>query len=213
MVDKTAEQLIIYIGSAYSVVHDKVCARWVPKELTDEHKRTHLAIRSHPLARYRKEVTTFCNGLSQVMKPGFITVKQKPSRRARNGSIRHLLLQRNLKTLPSADKLMLTIFWDSQGPILETFLEHGTTVTSATYCDMLQRGLMPAICSKRRGRLSEGVLLLRENAHPHTVARTLETLRKLKWKDMEHPVHIPDLAPPNFHPFGPLREALGTRRF
>jgi hypothetical protein len=55
-------------------------------------------------------------------------------------------------------QVMLTIFWDSQGPILETYLERGTTITSATYCDMLQGGLKPVICSKRRGRLSEGVL-------------------------------------------------------
>jgi hypothetical protein len=59
------------------------------------------------------------------------------------------------KAQPSAVKLMLTMFWDSQGPILETNVGHGTTVTIATYCDMLQRGLKPAIHSKGRGRLSE----------------------------------------------------------
>jgi len=50
-------------------------------------------------------------------------------------------------------KWMLTVFWDSQGPILETYQECGTTVTSAMYCDMLQRELKPTICSKRRGKL------------------------------------------------------------
>jgi hypothetical protein len=30
---------------------------------------------------------------------------------------------------------MLTTIWDSQGPVLETYLERGTTVTSATYFD------------------------------------------------------------------------------
>ena len=44
---------------------------------------------------------------------------------------------KKFKTQPSAGKLMLTVFWDSQGPILETYQERGTTVTSATYCDML----------------------------------------------------------------------------
>jgi hypothetical protein len=70
-------------------------------------------------------------------------------------------------------------FLGDSGPILETYLEHGTTVTTATYCDILQGGLKPAIRYKRRGRLSEGVLLL-HNAHPHTAAHRLETLRKLK---------------------------------
>jgi len=64
----------------------------------------------------------------------------------------------------SAGKLMLTVFWDSQGPILETYQECGTTVTSAMYCDMLQRELKPAIRSKRRGKLSKEILLLHDNA-------------------------------------------------
>jgi hypothetical protein len=49
----------ISIRPAYSVVHDnlqflKVCATWVPKELTDEHKSMHLDIGSRHLARYRE---------------------------------------------------------------------------------------------------------------------------------------------------------------
>jgi len=47
-------------------------------------------------------------------------------------------------------KLMLTVFWDSQGTILETYQERETAVTSATYCDILQREMKPKIHSKRR---------------------------------------------------------------
>jgi len=71
-----------------------------------------------------------------------------------------------LKTQPSAGKLMLAVFWVSQGPILESYQERGTTVTSATYCDMLQRKVKPAIRSKRRGKLSKEILLLHEIAPP-----------------------------------------------
>jgi hypothetical protein len=78
---------------------------------------------------------------------------------------------------------------------------------------MLQGGLKPAIRCKRRRRLSEGVLLLHDNAHPHTAACTLETLRKLKWEVMEHPAHSPDLVPSDFHLSGLLKETLGGRRF
>jgi len=123
---------------------------------------------------------------------------------------------KKFKMQPSAGKLMLTVFWDSQGPILETYQERGTTVTSATYCDILQRELKPAIRSKRRGKLSNEILLLHDNAHPttpHTAARTLETLKQLKWEAMEYPADSPDLAPSDFHLFGPLKNALGGRRF
>jgi histone-lysine N-methyltransferase SETMAR len=41
----------------------------------------------------------------------------------------------------------------------------------------------------------------------------LETLKQLKWEAMEHPAYNPDLAPSDFHLFGPLKEALRGRRF
>jgi hypothetical protein len=96
---------------------------------------------------------------------------------------------------------MLLIFWDSLGPILETYLECRKTVTSATYCDMLQTGLKPAISSKRRGGLSESVPLFHNNVHSCTMAPMLETPRKLKWRVMEHLAHSPDLVPFDFHLF------------
>ena len=103
---------------------------------------------------------------------------------------------------------MLTVFWDSQRPILETYQERGTTVTSATCCDILKRELKPAICSKRRGKLSKEILFLHDNTRPHIALHTLETLKQWKWEAMEHPAYSPDLAPSDFHLFGPLKEAL-----
>ena len=101
---------------------------------------------------------------------------------------------------------MLTVFWDSQGPILETYQECETTVTSATYFDILQGEVKPAICSKRRGKLSKEILL-HDNARPHTADHTLETLNQLKWGAMEHPAYSPNLVPSDFHLFGPLKNA------
>jgi len=117
---------------------------------------------------------------------------------------------KKFKMQPSAGKLMLTAFWDSQGPILETYQERGTAVTSATYCDILQGDLKRTICSKRRGKVSEKVLLLHDNTCLHTAAHTLETLKQLKWEAMEHPAYSPNLVPSDFHLFGPLKNA---RRF
>jgi hypothetical protein len=64
MVNKTAKQSSISIGSACSVVHDnllflQVCVRGVPKELTDEYKHMHLNIRSLHLACCHKESDNF----------------------------------------------------------------------------------------------------------------------------------------------------------
>jgi histone-lysine N-methyltransferase SETMAR len=73
--------------------------------------------------------------------------------------------------------------------------------------------LRPAIRTERGGSLSQGVVLLHDNARPHTAAHTTNTLQQLNWELLEHPAHSPDLAPSGFHLFGPLKNALRGRRF
>ena len=143
------------VGSAYSLIHDslmfsKVCARWVPKELTEERKGKRLDICSRYLAHY-------CEGdnfLQQIVTGDETWIHHyEPKIKRQSMQWKHpsSLVAKKFKTQPSAGKLMLTIFWDSHGPILKTYQESGTTVTSATYCDMLQRELKPAVRSKEEG--------------------------------------------------------------
>jgi hypothetical protein len=84
---------------------------------------------------------------------------------------------KKFKIQPSTGKMMLMVFWDYKGSILQHYQECRTTLTSAMYSDMLQNELRPAICTDWQGRLSEGVLILHDNARPHTAAHTRETLR------------------------------------
>jgi len=76
---------------------------------------------------------------------------------------------------------MLTIVWEGNDPISVQFQEKGQTVTSARYSAMLVNELKPAIRSKHRGLLSKRVLLLHDNARPHTAAHTVDTLNALKF--------------------------------
>ena len=73
---------------------------------------------------------------------------------------------------------------------------------------MLRNELRPAILSKRRGRLTQGVLLLHDNARPRTAHLTINTIWQLNWEVLKHPAYSPDLAPSDFHLFGPLKNAL-----
>ena len=89
---------------------------------------------------------------------------------------------KKFKTQASALKVMLTIFWDVNGPVLVHFQEKGKTVNSTQYSDMLLNELKPAIQSNRRGLLSKRVLLLHDNARPHMAAHTVDTVRALKFE-------------------------------
>ena len=52
------------------------------------------------------------------------------------------------RTQLSAVIVMLTLFWDERGVILEHYMPRWNTVTSATYADLLKNHLHPAIMSK-----------------------------------------------------------------
>jgi hypothetical protein len=121
--------------------------------------------------------------------------------------------QQKFKTQASAGKVMLTIFLDVNGPILVHFQEKGQTVTSARYSDMLVNELKPVIRSKRRGLLSKRVLLLHDNARPHMAAHTVDTLHALKLEMLKYPPYSLDLAPSDFHFFGPMKEHLWGQKF
>jgi hypothetical protein len=93
------------------------------------------------------------------------------------------------KSAPSAGKLMLTLFWDMSGPILEHHQEKGETINSVRYGAMLEKKLEPAIRSLLRVLLSKGALL-HDNARPHTAAATVATIQKLKFEMINHPLTV-----------------------
>jgi len=41
----------------------------------------------------------------------------------------------------------------------------------------------------------------------------MDTIQKLKWNAPPHPPYSPDLAPSDYHLFGPLKLHLGGKRF
>ena len=54
---------------------------------------------------------------------------------------------------------------------------------------------------------------LQDNARPHLVAPTMDTIQKMKCNLLPHPASSPHLAPSDYHLFGPLKEHLGGNRF
>jgi hypothetical protein len=76
----------------------------------------------------------------------------------------------NPKTMPSAKKIMGTIFCDAERYILIECLEPGKTINVARYVQTLLK-LRRALRDKRPGRK---VILQHDNARPHTARLTLE---------------------------------------
>ena len=107
---------------------------------------------------------------------------------------------------------MATIFWDSKGVLYVDFLTERRTINAEYYSALLESPVKTAIRNKRK-RAQTSLFLLQNNARPHVAARAMDTIQKLKWKVLPHPPYSPDLAPSDYHFFGPLKEHRGGTRF
>jgi hypothetical protein len=79
--------------------------------------------------------------------------------------------EKNPETVPSASKVMGTVFWDSEGCILVKFLEKGETISAARYVQTLNK-LRRALREKRPKKKT--VIIQRDNVRPHTARLTLQ---------------------------------------
>ncbi|GFX09582.1 histone-lysine N-methyltransferase SETMAR [Trichonephila clavipes] len=61
-----------------------------------------------------------------------------------------------------------------------------------------------------RGILTKGVVLLHDNARPHTARRTAAVLTEFGWELFDYPSYSSDLAPSDFHVFLLLKKLLSS---
>jgi histone-lysine N-methyltransferase SETMAR len=108
------------------------------------------------------------------------------------------------KVTPSVEKVMLTVFWDPQGVLLDSLQKPGEHANFPSYCEVLLK-LWHAFQRKHPVQLTRGVLLQHDNARPHTARATQERIQELQWGLLEHPPYSPDLAPSDFHLSDPLK--------
>ena len=81
---------------------------------------------------------------------------------------------------------MCAAFWDRKGVLLVDFLLQGSTINAGVYCDTLKI-LHGAIQNKRRGMLSRDVVMIHDNARPHTATATQNLVTAYGCEQFAHP--------------------------
>ena len=198
--------------AANKIIHErlgysKVCARWVPRQLTDDNKETRFNICAELFERYDHEGDGF---LHRIVTGDETWIHQfEPESKRQSMQWRHVISPppRKFKAVPSMKKIMATVFWDASGVLLVDILPDGQTINADRYIETLKK-LKRAIRRKRPALSDDQVLLLHDNARPHTAHRTQAAIDKLQWTVLPHPPYSPDLAPSDYHLFGKLKEFL-----
>jgi len=194
------------------LVFRKLCARWVPKMLMEEHKLKRQASALDFLTQCSEEGDNFLSRL--VTGDETWLSHATPESKQQFMEWRHTSspTKMKFKQTTSTRKIMCTVFWDRKGVLLVDFLPQGSTINAGVYCNTLKK-LHRAIQNKRRGMLSRCVVMIHDNARPHTAAATQNLITTFGWEQFDHPPYSPDLVPSDFHLFLYLKSFLAGRWF
>jgi hypothetical protein len=178
--------------------------------LSDDHKRARQTICQEHLDRHAREGDVFLHQTVTGDESWVYIMNHRGRDNRCSGSTRRLR-----PTKYSRHRLLLgKSYWPSFGMSMALYwCTSRKRVKPRLYTDMLVNELKSAKRSKRRGLLSKRVLLLHDNARPHTAAHTVDTLRALKFEVLKHPQYSPELAQSDFHFVGPTKEHLRGQKF
>lgn len=105
----------------------------------------------------------------------------------------------------SANKVIASILWDSEGVLLVDYLSKGHTVTGAYYAALL-RQIQEKIQKNLRGKLTKGVLFNQDNAPTLKAAVAMAAFQECGFRIVEHPPYSPDLDPSDCYLFPKIKK-------
>ena len=141
-INELAESLRVSAENAVKIMNtlgfSKVCARWVPRQLTVAHKQSRVEACSE-LLKYCHADKTFL----QRIATGDETRVHHFEPKSKRASIewRHATSPRSkkFKSQQSAGKVMMTEFWDCVGVIMVESMSKGAKINSDVYIDTLKK--------------------------------------------------------------------------
>lgn len=212
-----ADMTHLSVGTIHAILHDhlnlsKVSARWVPRMLTAPQKQVRVECCKEFLELCGEDPSIIFNRLVTGDETWVHHYDPESKQESMQWIEKGAQPPKKFKVIPSAGKIMATVFWDSKGILLIEYTKKGESITAASYATTL-RNLREAIKGKRRGKLTAGVLLLHDNAPVHKARVAKAAVRECGFEEITHPPYSPDLAPSDYYLFPNLKKHLRGKRF
>jgi len=172
--------------------------------LTDENKASRVAMCQAMLSRDKGMNSAFFSSvvtMDETWMPVFNPETQSAQWKHTNS-----LPPKKFRVINSAEKMMVAMFWDSEGMILTHCVPKGTTVTGKTYENVLRTKFLPALREKWPKKAA--AVLFHHNTPPHRAACVHQFFDDNNFEVVPHAPYSPDLAPSDFWLFPTLKDTL-----
>ena len=175
----------------------KICVHWMPHLLTDEQKQSRVRLAWQVIEKYKCDPRR----LEEIITRNETWIYQfQPDFKARNkvwvsSEVNRPVIACRCKT---SNRIMYAIFFDSKGPVLQTPVPKGSSVTGKFYRESALTQLVD-FYQKHRPPISVcSIKLLHDNAPAHKSATVQEYLKESGLDVLDHPPYSPDLSPCDF---------------
>ncbi|GFT35473.1 mariner Mos1 transposase [Trichonephila clavipes] len=145
------------------------------------------------------------------MKHGSITSQTRQKNNQNNGLKKENQLK-NVKSVASAGKVMVSVFWGAHGIIFLDYLEKGKTINDKYYANLLQH-LSEEIKQKRLHMAKKKALFCQDNAIAPKSVIAMTKINECKFELLPHASYSPDLAPLDYFLFSNLKKWLSGQQF
>ena len=193
----------------HSLGYKKLSARWIPRLLSDDQQMHRMEIAAQNLRKIHRGRNKFFKRLITVDETWLHQWTPETKEQSKQWCLSFEGPPVKAKIVPSAGKVMATVFWCEEGVLLFDFLEQGASINSEYYCNLLTK----VDKTFRRRYPNIRPLLLQDNARPHTARSTLAKINNLDWDVLSHPPYSPDLAPSDFYLFPHMKKPFRGTRF
>nr|XP_033774750.1 histone-lysine N-methyltransferase SETMAR-like [Geotrypetes seraphini] len=190
----------------------KLCAQWVPQLLTFYQKCKRKDISMQCLMMFNRNPQEFLCRFVTVDETWIHLYTPESQQKSKQWTMTGENAPKKAKTVLSPEKVMATVFWDSQGIILIDYLAKGKTTTGAYYASLLDR-LKDELKEKRPRLAHKKVLFHQDNTPFHTSTVVVTKLHELGFEVILRPPYSPDLAPSYFFLFPNLKIWLCGKKF
>ena len=136
----------------------------------------------------------------------------EPKRQSKQWTEARCSAPKKTRSVPSAGRVMASVFWDAEGILFIDYLVKGKTITGEYYSNLLTR-LDKKICEKSPILQKKKIIFHQDNAPAHKSVLAMEKLRDLHYELLEHPPYSPYLAPSDFCLFPKLKLFFAGQHF
>jgi len=140
------------------LVMKKLCATWVPRLLTADQKRTRMKISEQCLERFNKNKTDFVHRFITMDETCIHHYTPESKQQSKQWTEAGCSAPKKTRSVPSAGKVMTSVFWDAEDILFVDYLEKGKTINGEHYSNLLTRldeKIQDPVC-KRKNHLSSG---------------------------------------------------------